>query len=95
MQSAGLSVVPYHTYVPTMSDWGWILGMRKKEGENLKSRVQTLDFENIETQFLNTEVMGGMLSFGKGMFEDIDNIAISTELEPKVDQYYRESEWGW
>jgi hypothetical protein len=54
-----------------------------------------LGFEGIETQYINGEVMRGMLSFGKGTFDDLENIAVSTELEPTVDQYYRESEWGW
>jgi len=95
MQSAGFSVVPYHTYVPTMSDWGWVLGVREKLDRGLKARVRALDFEGIETQYINGEVMRGMLSFGKGTFDDLENIAVSTELEPTVDQYYRESEWGW
>ncbi|MBT5828582.1 MAG: polyamine aminopropyltransferase [Candidatus Latescibacteria bacterium] len=95
MQAAGFAVVPYHTYVPTMSDWGWVLGVRKKWGRGLKARVSTLDFEGVDTQYLNAEVMAGMLSFGKGTFDDLQNIAVSTELDPKVDQYYRESEWGW
>lgn len=95
MQSAGFAVVPYHTYIPTMSDWGWVLGVRKELGGGLKQRVLALDFERVETAYINTEVMGGMLSFGKGTFDDVANIEVSTELEPKVDQYYRESEWGW
>lgn len=95
MQSAGFSVVPYHTYVPTMSDWGWVLGVRGKSGANLKGRLLEIDFEGLETRYLNAESMAGMLSFGKGMFDEVGEILISTELEPKVDQYYRESEWGW
>lgn len=95
MQSAGFSALPYHTYVPTMSDWGWVLGMPKKSHKDLKKQAKALRFENIETQYLNAEVMVGMLSFGKNMFDGIEHIAVSKELEPKVDQYYRESEWGW
>jgi spermidine synthase len=95
MQSAGFEVVPYHAYVPTMSDWGWVIGVRKEFDNGLKKRMHVLDFKDVETQFLDAEAMSGMLSFWKGMFDGVANIEVSTELEPKVDQYYRESEWGW
>jgi len=95
MQSAGFAVVPYHTYLPTMSDWGWVLGVRKEWGGDLEQRLRKLNFEDVQTTYLNAEAMTGMLSFWKGMLEDLDQIDVSTELDPKVDQYYRESEWGW
>lgn len=95
MQSAGFAVVPYHTYLPTMSDWGWVLGVRQKLGDDLEQQMHKLSFEGVETTYLNAEAMTGMLSFWKGMFEELDQIEVSTELDPKVDQYYRESEWGW
>ena len=95
MQSAGFAVVPYHAYVPTMSDWGWVLGVRKEFDRGLRERVQLLGFEDVETRFVNAETMKGMLLFWKGMFDDVAQIEVSTELEPKVDLYYREAEWGW
>lgn len=95
MQSAGFSVLPYHTYVPTMSDWGWVLGMRSELGMDLQKRAGALRFDEVETRYINAETMSGMLAFWKGMFDGLDAIVISTEIEPTVDRYYRESEWGW
>jgi spermidine synthase len=95
MTSAGFSALPYHTYVPTMSDWGWVLGVREKSGPDPAKRLQAVDFDRVETQFLNREAMTGMLSFGKGQFDGLANIEASTELAPSVDRYYRDSEWGW
>ena len=92
MADAGFSTVPYHTYVPTMGDWGWVLG--KKKDKDLVGQAYGLTFEGVETQFLNAEAMRGMLLFWKGMFDDQDAIDVSTEVEPTVDRYYRLSEWG-
>ncbi len=96
MADANFATVPYHTYIPTMGDWGWVLGMRAKEGhsERLIRRMRELRFEDVETRFLNAEAMRGMLHFWKGMFDARHEIEVSTEMMPTVDRYYRQSEWG-
>ena len=96
MQAAGFSVLPYHNAIPTMGDWGWQLGMKSgriSEG-GLKQRAMRLNFSNVETRFLNQEAMVGMLHFWKGLFEQAETIVVNTEMEPTVDGYYREGEWG-
>ena len=96
MADANFATVPYHTYIPTMGDWGWVLGMRAKDrhSEGLVRRVRNLNFEDVETRFLNAEAMRGMLHFWKGMFDAQHEIDVSTEMVPTVDRYYRQSEWG-
>ena len=96
MADANFATVPYHTYIPTMGDWGWVLGMRAKgrHSEGLVRRVRNLNFEDVETRFLNAEAMRGMLHFWKGMFDAQHEIDVSTEMTPTVDRYYRQSEWG-
>ena len=96
MADANFATVPYHTYIPTMGDWGWVLGMRAKDrhSEGLVRRVRELRFEEVETRFLNAEAMRGMLHFWKGMFDAQHEIDVSTEMMPTVDRYYRQSEWG-
>ena len=97
MVAAEFSVMPYHNYVPTMGDWGFMLGMRGPLllEKGLDDRAKELDFSKIETQFLNQEAMLGMLQFWKDIFADLNSIIVSTELEPTVDRYYRKAEWGW
>ena len=96
MADANFATVPYHTYIPTMGDWGWVLGMRAKEGHSERPirRMRELRFEDVETRFLNAEAMRGMLHFWKGMFDARHEIEVSTEMMPTVDRYYRLSEWG-
>ena len=97
LEAAGFSVLPYHNAVPTMGDWGWNLGMKAEvvSREGLKRQAMRLDFSGVETAFLNREAMVGMLHFWKGLFEGIEKIEVSTEVEPTVDRYYRKAEWGW
>ena len=97
LKAAGFHVVPYHNAIPTMGDWGWQLGMKAEviKEPDLKRRALALNFSDVETVFLNREAMAGMLHFWKGMFDDISNVAVNTELAPVVDSYYREGEWGW
>jgi len=96
MSEAGFSTIPYHTYIPSMGDWGWVLGMKTEEiaGKMLEKNMLTLNFTTPSVEFLNADAMAGMLHFWKGMFDGVDTIAVSTEVEPTVDRYYRESEWG-
>ncbi|MDP6039995.1 MAG: polyamine aminopropyltransferase, partial [Candidatus Latescibacteria bacterium] len=96
MSEAGFSTIPYHTYIPSMGDWGWVLGMKTEEiaGKMLEKNMLPLNFTTPSVEFLNADAMAGMLHFWKGMFDGVDTIAVSTEVEPTVDRYYRESEWG-
>jgi spermidine synthase len=97
LRSAGFSTMPYHNAIPTMGDWGFILAMKADviSSEVLRKRAEGLDFSGIETRFLDRDAMAGMLHFWKGMFDSAETISVSTELEPTVDRYYREAEWGW
>ena len=97
LEAAGFSALPYHNAIPTMGDWGWLLGMKAEviSSEALVQRAMQVDFSEVETRFLDREAMVGMAHFWKGAFEEASDVAVSTELEPVVDRYYREAEWGW
>lgn len=97
MQDAGFAVLPYHNALPTMGVWGWNLGMKRNRvsTEALRRRAESLKFERVATRFLNQEAMAGMLHFWKGMFDAEETVAVNTVMEPVIDGYYREAEWGW
>ena len=96
IQYSGFSVLPYHNNVPTMGEWGWILGIRKQEisPEKLKQVALMVDFSNIQTRFINKDAMLSMTHFGKGTFEDIKKIQINKRLDPVLHYYYRSGSWG-
>jgi spermidine synthase len=96
--AAGLSPLPYHNHIPTMGEWGWVLAMKAEAmpPSKLKKRLQRLDFDGLDTRFLNTAAVTAMIHFGKGVLEkqQLDDIEINTELNPVLVRYYRNGSWG-
>ena len=96
VESAGFSAVPYQNAIPSMGTWGWVLAKKRSviSRRELALQLEGLTFRNLDTDFLNQEAMAGMLKFWKGAFDGLESIAVSTMMEPVIDRYYKESEWG-
>ncbi len=96
VEAAGFVAVPYHNHVPTMGEWGWVLGRKggpESEREALRSRLAAETFDGLKTRFLNRDAMLSMLYFGKGTLEDLPEIAVSEETDLAVFTYYRDGAW--
>ena len=94
--------VPYHNHVPTLGEWGWVLGVRvgsrpatggDLDPEKLRARLVGLEFGGLETRFLNRDAMHSMLYFGKGFLDDLDAVTVSDESDLAVFHYYRDGAW--
>lgn len=97
MKSAGFCVLPYHNQIPTMGEWGWVMGVGNKEAAaGLKESVLALDFDDLDTRFINNEAMISMLHFGKGVFVPgwENSIKINTQANPVLNTYYRSGAWA-
>lgn len=96
MESAGFTVLPYHNQIPTMGEWSWCMGVRAElmNREKLKELSLMFNFDKIPTRFLNRDAMISMLHFGKGIFEIEEKLEVNTEINPVLDQYYREGAWS-
>ena len=98
VQSAGFSVLPYHNHIPTMGEWGWVMGVKSEDMDErrLKTIVQKLQFSDINTLFINQEAMIFMSHFGKGVLENayLKTININTEENPVLFEYYLKGSWG-
>ncbi len=95
MESAGYTTVPFQNAIPTMGTWGWILAKQDETTPTtLRNHLAALRFDGLDTHFLNQEAMVGMLHFWKGVFDDAEEIAVNTLMDPVIDQYYHDSEWG-
>jgi len=93
MRASGLPAVPYHNHVPTLGEWGWVLGWNyKATNELLKARVYQLT-PTVPTRFLNHEVMAAMLAFGKGVFDDYADVKVNDEMDLPLFRYYRSGAW--
>ena len=98
MIKAGFSALPYHNYVPTMGEWGWVLGARNQDQNPaaLKKRALALAFNGLNLKFLNADAMMSMTHFGKGSVDEKggSGIRINTKLNPELHQYYQKGSWG-
>ncbi|HIK57576.1 MAG TPA: spermidine synthase, partial [Nitrospinaceae bacterium] len=85
----------YQNSVPSMGLWGWNIGVRQKAmpAQRLKQDLTALEFENIETRFLNRDAMISMAHFGKGLFENADQIEPNTQFNHNILKYYRQGSW--
>ena len=98
VKAAGFSVLPYHNQIPTMGQWGWVLGAREQDisAPDLKERMMMETFSNIDTRFLNRDAAIAMVHFGKGVFDKalLNEIDINTESNPVLYRYYLKGTWG-
>ncbi len=98
MEKAGFSVVPYHNQIPTMGEWGWVLGADRGRinSERLKEVLVGADYSDISTRFLNRDAVVSMTHFGKGVLEEeiMRDIETNTELGPVLYRYYSRGSWG-
>ncbi len=94
-QAAGLSPLAYHNHIPTMGEWGFVLGVDASlmEHKALKEALLGLSFDHLETRFLNQEALLSMTHFGKGVFDDSTQISVNNELQPVLHEYYRRGRW--
>jgi spermidine synthase len=95
MRAAGLPAIAYHNHIPTLGEWGWVLGVNADHlnDNTLKEIVLKLDFSHLSTRFLNNEAMLAMLHFGKGTLNMLEDIEINDELDLATFHYYREGRW--
>ncbi|MCP4161900.1 MAG: polyamine aminopropyltransferase [Deltaproteobacteria bacterium] len=91
---AGFKTLPYHNHIPTMGEWGWIISVRDEDyGKNLKKLISKINFNNLETRYINNDSIISMINFGKEDINDKD-IKVNTEINPVLYKYYLEGSWG-
>jgi spermidine synthase len=95
MQAAGFSILSYQNSVPSMGQWGWQLGVRKKvmSADLVKQKLTMIKFQNIETRFFNQDAMISMVHFGKGLFGKEGEIESNTQFNHNILKYYRQGSW--
>jgi len=95
LEAAGFSTLPYQNSVPSMGQWGWVLGVRQKAmpAQRLKQDLTVLEFADIKTRFLNRDAMISMAHFGQGLFEKEAQIEPNTQFDHNILKYYRQGSW--
>ncbi|MFQ5588471.1 MAG: polyamine aminopropyltransferase [Nitrospiria bacterium] len=83
LQAAGLQTKPYHAYIPSFGDWGFILAAR----ENLNPQVLKIA---VPTRYLEETLLDSLFVFSKDMLSE--EAAPSTLDQPVILSYYLD---GW
>ena len=102
VQAANLVAIPLHNQVPTLGEWGWVLAMKpathlSHDQSNLETellqRVLDLSFKGIETRFINRDAVISMTHFGKGLFDNNQNIKLLPEKREigKTENFHRKT----
>ncbi len=96
MQAAGFVTAPLHNQILTLGEWGWVLGVNDTiSNDLLKHKLRSLEFTNIETEWLNNEAMLLMTSFGKKMYVSLQDTAVEINKihNPVLYRYYLKGNW--
>ena len=96
LSSVGFNTIPLHNQIISMGEWGWILGAKNTSKKVLKDQLKKLEFNNIDTKWINNEAMSLLTSFGKDSFfnqKKIDSTEINKIHNPILYKYYLEGNW--
>lgn len=92
IESAGLSILPFHENVPSFGDWGWFMVFHPNlKKDKIMERINTLVI-NVPTRFITPEGFRSELVFGKGGLETT-NAKINTLLDPALLSIYNHESW--
>ncbi len=95
MEAAGFSAIPYHNNIPTLGEWGWVLGLNARDisTEAIRQKLLSYNFDGLETRFINQDAMKAMLYFGKGELTSREPIKINNQLNLALYRYYKNGSW--
>ncbi len=92
IESAGLSILPFHENVPSFGDWGWFMAFHPNlKKEKIRERIEHLSI-TVPTRFITPEGFRSELVFGKGDLETADP-RINTILDPALLSIYTHESW--
>jgi len=90
--SAGFNSLAIHNHVYSFGEWGWVIGSKTLQSEEIKSVLQHTSFDDVETQWITPESIMLMTSFGKDL-QDADSVEVNTIQNPVLYRYYLDGAW--
>lgn len=92
MTKAGFTTLALHNQVPTLGEWGWIMGSKSPK-PNLRQELQAQKLK-VHTQWLTPEALTLISSFGKEVFPSTDNNVKPNRIhDPVLYRYYLAGNW--
>ena len=93
MQVAGFNTLLLHNQVPTLGEWGWVLGAKNTD-DKIQARLKAVDLGDIQTRWLTNESLTALCSFGMKVFHKrYDQVAINKLHDPVLYKYYLAGRW--
>ena len=92
MQSAGFETLPIHNQVLTLGEWGWIIGSKHFNKQQMIEQMKKSSYETLNNKWLNNEAIGLITAFGLPLF-DTSRIEINTINSPVLYKYYLDGNW--
>lgn len=86
IQSVGFHTIPYHNYVPSFGEWGYIIGTLNEN--HLATDIQF----DIPTKFINKDIFSTMLAFSPDM--EVQEKPEINKLNNQILVRYFEEEWS-
>ncbi|MCB1157840.1 MAG: polyamine aminopropyltransferase [Leptospiraceae bacterium] len=80
--------LPYHTYVPSFGDWGFI--MTSKEELNVAKNRKL----SVQTRFLNDSLISGLFQFSKDILP-VEDLPVNKMNDPVLVKLYSQSWHRW
>jgi spermidine synthase len=91
IQSTDLETLPYHVYIPTFGEWGFIIGSDRKLSKN-----KILLDKSISTRYLDQELIPQFFIFDEDLQgSDYNNLPINSIFTPEILKYYNEAQKQW
>ncbi len=95
LENAGFNTLPIHNHVYTFGEWAWIAGSKKLSRNQMKNRLQQLDYENLDVRWLTPEASNLMTSFGQDLIKvDTAQMDVNSIHHPVIYRYYKEGSWS-
>ncbi len=93
MQAARFKTLLLHNQVPSLGEWGWVIGSKNHQME-LKEHLRQVDLGSLETRWLTNDALTLISSTGKRVFErSFNEVAINKLHDPVLYKYYLSGRW--
>jgi spermidine synthase len=91
--AAGFNTLPIHNHVYSFGEWGWIIGSKNTNSEQLKSELLEMNYNELDVKWITNESMQLMTSFGKDLV-NADSVEVNTIHNPVLYRYYLDGTWA-
>lgn len=96
LSAANFNTLRTHNQILTFGEWGWIVGSKQLNKEQLRTAFLNIDLKDIETKWLNNDALNLLVSFGKDIFdEDTDSLVVNQISNPILYRTYLNGRWDY